>query len=207
MKKFTFRQMVLVGLMVIIGLLVVRQYAGKLQALPTMNRIGEETKMLHSLDTDLQVMKKQNQEWNSEFADLQELAQPFWVFGAQRGLIEQEVTKEFQKILRAAQVVPQKVESQRNKLLSFNHIVEVEIRLDLRGVSMQEVSRLLLEVERSRRKLIWSYCRIEPDNPRTPKNVNVSARLKAFALNPESADFLLGEKMEIPATNTGKGKI
>ncbi len=200
------RQMILVILMVVIGLLVLRQYAGQVKMLPTMGRINEETRNLESMATDLQVMQKQNQEWNAEFAALQELAQPFWVFGAQRAIIEQEVTKEFGKILRAAQVVPQKVESQRNKLPSFNHVVEVEIRLDLRGVSMQEVSRLFQEVEKSRRKLIWSYCKIEPDNPRTPTSVNVSARLKAFALSQESADFLLGENSELPARTAGKGK-
>jgi hypothetical protein len=192
--------------MVVIGLLVVRQHAGVVKSLPTMGRIEEETRALESMVTDLQVMQKQNREWNAEFAALQEQAQPFWVFGTQRAMIEQEVTKEFGKILRAAQVVPQKVESQRNKLPNFNHVVEVEIRLDLRGVSMQEVSRLFQEVEKSRRKLVWSYCKIEPDNPRTPKSVNVAARLKAFALSQESADFLLGEKTEVPASIAGKGK-
>jgi hypothetical protein len=198
--------MVLLGLMIVIGLLVIRQHAGIVKMLPTMSRIDAETANLESMATDLQVMQKQNREWNAEFAALQDLAQPFWVFGTQRALIEQEVTKEFGKILRTAQVVPQKVESQRNKLPSFNHVVEVEIRLDLRGVSMQEVSRLFQEVEKSRRKLIWSYCKIEPDNPRTPTSVNVSARLKAFALSQESADFLLGENTELPARVAGKGK-
>ncbi|MGI5924513.1 MAG: hypothetical protein GX945_05470 [Lentisphaerae bacterium] len=187
------RQMVLMLLLLIIAVMVARKYLGVF-SLPTLGRINAQVQLLESKRSDLMVLQKQQGDWLKELEQLNAQANSFWVTSSQRTLIEQEVTKEFGKILRAAQVVPQKVESQRNKLPQFNHVSEVEIIVELRGVSMQEISRLFQEVERSRRILVWSYARIEPDNPREPKGVNATLRLKAFTLTQEATDFLLARQ-------------
>ena len=187
------RQIVLMILLVLIALLVARQYMGMI-SLPTMGRIAAQTQLLGSKRTDLMVLQKQQADWLKELEQLNTQSNTFWVSSSQRALIEQEVTKEFGKILRAAQVVPQKVESQRNKLPQYNHVSEVEIVVELRGVSMQEISRLFQEVEKSRRLLVWSFAKIEPDNPREPKAVNATIRLKAFTLTQEATDFLLARQ-------------
>lgn len=192
-NKIPPRQLVLLLIMVLITILVARQYIG-LISLPTMGRIKEQTQLLNSKKTDLMVLRKQESDWLNELAQLQEQSATFWYPSSQRTLIEQDVTKEFGKILRSALVVPQKVESQRNKMPQYNCVSEVEIIVELRGVSMQEISRLFQEVEKSRRTLVWSYAKIEPDNPREPKNVNATLRLKAFALSQEAADFLLAQQ-------------
>jgi cell division protein FtsB len=192
-EKMPPRQILLLVILALIALLVVRQYLGVI-SLPTLGKIDEQTQLLGSKRSDLMVLQKEQKNWLKELEQLNAQTNAFWVVSSQRALIEQEVTKEFGKILRAAQVVPQKVESQRNKMPQYNHVSEVEIIVDLRGVSMQELSRLFQEVEKNRRRLAWSYARIEPDNARDPKSVNATFRLKAFTLAQEATDFLLARQ-------------
>ncbi|NMA19309.1 MAG: hypothetical protein GX927_01915 [Lentisphaerae bacterium] len=188
-SKINRRQLVLLALMLVIGFFFVRRYVTF--ALPTTPLIDERLLKLQSLRGDLQVARKQAEDRLQEIKALQSLAEPYWVPTGQRALVDQEINKEFGKLLRQAQLpANQKIDLQRNKLPGVNHIQEVQIRLELRGISMREVSRLLQEVHKYGDKLSWSYCRIEPDNPRTPKNVNLSARLRALVLGNEAADYL-----------------
>jgi len=188
-SKINRRQLVLLTMMLVIGFFFVRRYVTF--ALPTTPLIDERLLQLQSLRGDLQVARKQADDRLQEIKALQTLAEPYWIPAGQRALVDQEINKEFGKLLRQAQLpANQKIDLQRNKLPGVNHIQEVQIRLELRGVSMREVSRLLQEVHKYGDKLSWSYCRIEPDNPRTPKNVNLSARLRALVLGNEAADYL-----------------
>jgi len=188
-SKINRRQLVLLALMLVIGFFFVRRYVTF--ALPTTPLIDERLLKLQSLRGDLQVARKQAEDRLQEIKALQSLAEPYWVPTGQRALVDQEINKEFGKLLRQAQLpANHKIDLQRNKLPGVNHIQEVQIRLELRGISMREVSRLLQEVHKYGDKLSWSYCRIEPDNPRTPKNVNLSARLRALVLGNEGEDYL-----------------
>lgn len=190
--KIPRRQLFLLLLMLIVGFFFVRRYISF--TLPTSRRIEEKLQTLNSLRKELQLQQKLSEEQLQELSQLQELAAPFWFSSGQRVQVDQEITREFGKILRQAQLpANHKVDVQRNKLPGATHIQEVQIKLDFRGISMQEVSRLFQEVHQYGSKLSWNYCRIEPDNPRTPKNVNLSARLRALVLNPEVADYLNGE--------------
>lgn len=200
LPKIPRRQLILLLLMLGIGFFFVRRYVDF--TFPTSNRIEEKLQTLNSLRKDLQLSQKMSEERLDELSDLQGLAAPYWFSTGQRAMVDQEITKEFGKILRQAQLPSNhKVDVQRNKLPGANHIQEVQIKLDLRGISMQEVSRLFNEVHKYGKKLSWNYCRIEPDNPRTPKNVNLSARLRALVLNPDAVDYLNGE----PISKNGKG--
>ena len=189
LAKINRRQLVLLLLMLFIGFFFVRRFISF--SLPTSALLEQRVQELQSLRSDLLVARKQSSERQEELQALQSLAEPYWFASGQRALVDQEINKEFGKLLRQAQLpATQKIDLQRNKLPGLSHIQEVQIRLELRGVSMREVSRLLQEVHGYGDKLNWNYCRIEPDNPRQPKNVNLSARLRALVLGSEAVDFL-----------------
>ena len=189
LAKINRRQLVLLLLMLFIGFFFVRRFISF--SLPTSALLEERVQELQSLRSDLLVARKQSSERQEELQALRSLAEPYWFASGQRALVDQEINKEFGKLLRQAQLpATQKIDLQRNKLPGLSHIQEVQIRLELRGVSMREVSRLLQEVHGYGDKLNWNYCRIEPDNPRQPKNVNLSARLRALVLGSEAVDFL-----------------
>ena len=201
-SKINRRQLILLAMMLVIGFFFAKRYVNF--ALPTTALLDERLLKLQSLRGDLQVARKQADDRLQEIKALQSLAEPYWFASGQRALVDQEINKEFGKLLRQAQLpANQKVDLQRNKLPGVNHIQEVQIRLELRGVSMKEVSRLLQEVHKYGEKLSWSYCRIEPDNPRTPKNVNLSARLRALVLGNEAADYLNQGAVGKPRTEQG----
>ncbi len=200
--KIPRRQLVLLLLLLCVGFFFFRRYVHF--TLPSNKRIEEKLQALNSLRKDLQLMQKLSEEQLQELSVLQELAAPYWFSSGQRAMVDQEITREFGKILRQAQLpANHKVDVQRNKLPGATQIQEVQIKLDFRGISMQEVSRLFQEVHQYGPKLSWNYCRIEPDNPRTPKNVNLSARLRAMVLNPEAVDYLNGEAI----SKNGKGGL
>ena len=189
LAKINRRQLVLLLLMLFIGFFFVRRFISF--SLPTSALLEQRVQELQSLRSDLLVARKQSSERQEELQALQSLAEPYWFASGQRALVDQEINKEFGKLLRQAQLpATQKIDLQRNKLPGLSHIQEVQIRLELRAVSMREVSRLLQEVHGYGDKLNWNYCRIEPDNPRQPKNVNLSARLRALVLGSEAVDFL-----------------
>lgn len=188
-SKINRRQFILLALMLIIGVLLAKRYVHF--SLPTSGLLVERLQQLQSLRSDLKVAGKQADDRLQEVTAMQSLAAPYWFSSGQRALVDQEINKEFGKLLRQAQLpANQKIDIQRSKLPGVNHIQEVQIRLELRGVSMKEVSRLFQEVHKYGEKLSWNYCRIEPDNPRTPKNVNLSARLQALVLGTEAVDYL-----------------
>lgn len=188
-SKINRRQLVLLAMMLVIGFFFSKRYMNF--DLPTAALLQSRQQQLLSLRSDLKVARKEADDRLQEIKSLQSLADPYWFTSGQRALIDQEINKEFGKLLRLAQLpANQKIDLQRNKLPGVNHIQEVQIRIELRGISMREISRLLQEVHKYGEKLSWSYCRLEPDNPRTPKNVNFSARLRALVLGNEAADYL-----------------
>ena len=93
------------------------------------------------------------------------------------------------------------------KTNNVNYIQEVELRMEMRGVSMREVTRLLRELENARHSFSWSSCKIEPDNLQKPTGVKFSGRLRAFVLNEEAVKVLGGEvSLDNVGMDTGKSK-
>lgn len=200
LTKINRRQLILLLVMLVTSFFFLRRFVSF--SLPTSAVLEERVQELQSLRSDLLVARKQAAERQEALQALQALAKPYWFASGQRALVDQEINKEFGKLLRQAQLpANQKIDLQRSKLPGMTHIQEVRIRLELRGVSMREVSRLLQEVHNCGDKLNWSYCRIEPDNPRQPKNVNLSARLTALVWGSEAVDFL----NQAPAAETAAG--
>ncbi len=104
------KHIVMGAVLVVLAVMVARQYLGMIR-LPTMSRIEEETKSLQSRKMDLKVLEKQVADWESELADMQTRAIPFWAVGARGGAIEQEVIKEINGMARAAKVTLSKVDT------------------------------------------------------------------------------------------------
>ncbi|MBO7741536.1 MAG: hypothetical protein J6S21_03190 [Victivallales bacterium] len=208
MKKLTSRQIILVVLMVVMLILVLRQYLPAVE-LPTQGRLESKLKELKSRQLDLQVARKNYQERLAQNQELLKLAEPYW-HHTSTARLDQEVNSEFTRITRLAQLSgvagSQKVDAGREKQGSNLH--EVKLSVEFKGVSMKDLSLLFNQLENSRNggKFRWEYCKISPSNPRTPQGVNVSARFKVLALDSATIDFInMSESAAAaPAATTAK---
>ncbi len=72
---------------------------------------------------------------------------------------------------------------------------------------MKEFARLLREVAAHRRKLIWTYCKIDAENPNAPTTIKVTGRLKAYILTEDASRILDSDSPAVPATATGSNTI
>ena len=196
------RRYLLLAVMVIVGLLFVRQYLPMIE-IPTDGRIKEEEQRLQSRLGDLAVQKKMNEDWEKELVQLRGKATMFWVRVRQGIPVEQEVLEEFNKITTRAIVNITSRESRPLKNPNSNYIQEVELKIELRSVSMREFSRLLKEISQNRRKFYWVYCTINPDNAQKPTGIRVSGRLRAYVLTDEGTR-LLGSAPVEQLPETGK---
>lgn len=209
MTKINTKQLFLGGMLVVLAILLLRQYLPMIQ-LPTNGRIQEETQRLQSRMDDLAVQKKMNSDWELELDRLRKKAAIFWVRTKTSMPVEQEVLEEFNNVARLASVNIQSKEPRLVKVPNSNFVQEVEIRLDMRSVSMKEFTRLLREIERNRRKFYWASCKIDPDNVQKPTGIRVSGRLKAYVLT-EDCDRIFGGSAaaytadaSAPATNAAQ---
>lgn len=203
-SKLKSKQIVLIGLMAVLVILLFRQYMPMVE-LPTNGLIEDELVRLKSLRNDLAVEKKMNIDWQQEQMALASKASIFWVRTKPGIPVEQEVLEEFNNIVRLASVNIQTKESKLLKVPNSNYIQEVELKLEMRGASMREFSRLLSEIETNRRRFFWASCRIDPDNPLKPTGVRVSARLKAFIMTEEGGRLLYSAPV-VASNGTGISK-
>ena len=200
------RQTILLIVMAIIGLLLVKRYLGDWE-LPTNKHIQDKISSLNSARNDLKIAQMGSEHRLQDLLDLQDLSADIWRPSSQRGQVDQEIVREFGKLMRRAQLpANHKIDVQRNKLPGVNYLQEVQIKLDLKGVTMKEITRLLSEIRKNNRKLTWVHCQIAPDNPRTPQNVNMNATLRALVLTNEASEFLLTGHAAAPSLAAGAAK-
>jgi len=204
-NKLQPRQIVLCILMLIIGFFFVKQYAGFIE-IPTKSMLIKKNLQLKSLQNDLEVAQANALKRQEKMADLQKYAKPYWINDSNsRMMIDQTINKEFSQIVRKAQLPsPPKISISRNKIAGVNYLQLVQIHLEHRNISMKEISRLFIETEKYGKKLIWNYCRIEPDNPSNPNNVNFSAKINTLVLNPDPAEFLNSGQLKNPTAEDKK---
>lgn len=187
------RQTLLLVVMVVVCLLVARQYLPMLQP-PTASRVAERERTLKSLQSDLMVARKTEQDRQSELLKMRGLAAPFWIPANPAVKVEQEISTEFSRIMRLAMLSSaagsQKVDVNKEK--NGSCLQEVVVSIEAKGVSMRELTRFfsLMRTTPSGKKFRWEYAKIQPDNPRTPSAVNFSARLKVLVLNQDARAFL-----------------
>ncbi len=204
LQKNKMKRIVLVTLLVIVSLLVLRQYMPMVE-LPTDSRIEDEMARLKSLRGDLAVTQKMNSDWQKEVAELRGKSGLFWVRKRPTLPVEQEVLEEFNNIARLASVNIQSREARLVKNNNANYIQEVELRMDMRSVSMREVTRLMKELDEAKREFRWASCKIDPDNVQKPTGVKLSGRLRAFVLT-EEATRILGGDVHVDAPETAGSK-
>lgn len=188
-SKTKAKQIFLGVLLVIVTILVIRKYLPMVE-LPTSGRIQEEQEKLSSLMMDLAVQQKTNDEWNLRVAQIRKKASAFWVRTKTGMPLEQEVVEEFNNVARLASVNIQSKEPKLVKSQNMNYLQEVELRVEMRGITMKEFTRLLKEISRNKRKFYWASCKIDPDNIQKPTGIRVTGRLKAYVLTEEAVRLL-----------------
>ncbi|MCQ2396409.1 MAG: hypothetical protein MJ106_01775 [Lentisphaeria bacterium] len=187
------RQILLVAIMVVVTLLALKQYLPMIQ-LPTAKRVQEKRNELKSLQGDLKVAKKTYQMQLEEIQAMQGLAEPFWTPLNAAAKVDQEISSEFNRITRMAQLTTaagsQKVDIGREK--NGSCLQEVTLSVDFKNVSMKDLTRFFTQMRANPngKKFRWEYCKVSPDNPRTPNAVNMSARFKILVLNSDAMNFL-----------------
>lgn len=205
MTKNAKRQTILFVVMGFIALLVVRQYMPMLQ-LPTEGRLQSKLRELKSVRGDLNVARKQYAEQMEAVQQTRKLAEPFWI-AANGAKLDQEVNAEFSRLTRMAQLsATQKVDIARDR--SNSNLVEVNVSLEFKGVSMRELTGFFKQLRSSghAKQLRWEYARIAPDNQRSPRNVNCTLRFKIYSLNEDALAFLETGKVDGLKENANSGR-
>lgn len=187
------RQTILVVAMVFIGFFCVKQYLPMIQ-IPTAKRVTQKRHELESLQMDLMVAKKTYQDQVDDIQAMQSLAGPFWIPSSPSAKVDQEISAEFNRITRMAQLSTaansQKIDIAREK--NGSSFQEVTLSVDFKNVSMKDLTRFFTQMRTSPKgeKFRWEYCKVNPDNPRTPTAANMSARFKILVLNNDAMAFL-----------------
>ena len=201
------RQTLLIIALIVVTLLVFRTYLPIIQ-LPTQSRVEEKLRELKSLRGDLGVARKTYEDRVAMIEGMQQLTGPFWITTGPISRLDQEITSEFNRLTRMAQVSSvsgtQKVDVARDKPGSA--LQEVTLAVDFKNISMRELTQFFTQLRKDRNasKFRWEYAKLTPDNPRTPKSVNFSLRFHIYALNADTLSFLgLNEdKAEAPPSPT-----
>ena len=196
--------------MVLVTLMVFRTYLPVIQ-LPTQSRVEEKLRELKSLRGDLGVARKTYEDRVAMIEGMQHLTAPYWITTGPASKLDQEITSEFNRLTRMAQVSSvsgtQKVDVAKDKPGSA--LQEVTLAVDFKNITMRELTQFLTQLRKDRNasKFRWEYAKLTPDNPRTPKSVNFSLRFHIYALNSDTLNFLglNSDKTEAPATPERRG--
>ena len=179
--------------LIVVTLLVFRTYLPIIQ-LPTQSRVEEKLRELKSLRGDLGVARKTYEDRVAMIEGMQQLTGPFWITTGPISRLDQEITSEFNRLTRMAQVSSvsgtQKVDVARDKPGSA--LQEVTLAVDFKNISMRELTQFFTQLRKDRNanRFRWEYAKLTPDNPRTPKSVNFSLRFHIYALNADTLSFL-----------------
>ncbi|MBQ9366487.1 MAG: hypothetical protein IJT83_01805 [Victivallales bacterium] len=187
---------VLLVVMVILGILLLRQYLPAIQ-LPTDGAIQDEMLRLDSRQKDLDNARVVRYELGNELQRLRAKASGFWVRKRPGNAVEQEVLDEFNNIVRLAGINVQSREAKLIKTQNAMYVQEVEIHADIRGVTMKEFMRFLKEVESNPRRFHWSSCKIDPDNVNKPTGIRANCRLTAYLLSEDATRLLSSEAVAV----------
>ena len=201
-KNSTAKTKVLLVVMVILGILLVRQYLPAIQ-LPTDGAIQDEMLRLDSRQRDLENARDVRRELGNELQRLRAKASGFWVRKRPGNAVEQEVLDEFNNIVRLAGINVQSREAKLLKPQTPTYIQEVEIHADIRGVTMKEFMRFLKEVEANPRRFHWSSCKIDPDNVNKPTGIRANCRLTAYLLSEDATRLLSSETVAVEPSKEG----
>lgn len=187
------RTILLAVVMTVMAVMVIRTYLPAI-SLPTQSRVEAKLRELQSLRSDLGVARKTYEDRVAMIEGMQELTEPYWIPSGPNARLDQEITAEFNRLTRMAQVSSisgtQKVDFVREKPGSA--LQEITLAVDFKNITMRELAKFLAQLRRDRNadKFRWEYAKLTPDNPRTPKAVNFSLRFHVYALNADTLSFL-----------------
>ena len=138
------------------------QFRGAVK-LPTKSRVVQLQKKLKEAQETLAIAEQDKEAFEQEIANLRTLAEPFWDATNQRA-IEQEVQLRFEGIARDAKLTWKNVKAQKNKSNMRNNIQEVEVRMDIDSLTMQDLGIFFEKLEefmnRTHRRFYWSNFRL-----------------------------------------------
>ena len=138
------------------------QFRGAIK-LPTKARVVQLQKKLKDAQENLAIAQQEKEAFEQEIAELRTLSEPFWDPSNQRA-IEQEVQLRFEGIARDAKLTWKNVKAQRTKSNLRNNIQEVEVRMDIDSLTMQDLGIFFEKIEefmnRTHRRFYWSNFRL-----------------------------------------------
>jgi Tfp pilus assembly protein PilO len=189
------RKKILLLVTLALAVVLALQFSGlSVGELPTRAAIDQEAKSLRNATKQLRKLSRQNVRQDQELTELKDLAAPFWQVSGR--VAEQEVREELDRLARRAKVSLPRIQNPRKKSLQgYDYIDEVELTISWTA-TMKEITRFLYEIEKSERVFQWTECSIRPMNPRAPKEVRLTGKLRALILNTEAQTILAGGKEE-----------
>ena len=138
------------------------QFRGSIK-LPTKARVVQLQKKLKDAQENLAIAQQDKEAFEQEIAELRTISEPFWDPSNQRA-IEQEVQLRFEGIARDAKLTWKNVKAQRTKSNLRNNIQEVEVRMDIDSLTMQDLGVFFEKIEefmnRTHRRFYWSNFRL-----------------------------------------------
>lgn len=191
LNKMSGRQKLEVAVAILLVVLVV-VFRGNVPTdeLPTAENIDSRVEECRKLQEDIAELRQRRQIYEDELAELRRQARPFWPAGNRAPGVQ--VQSELEQLARQARVTIQTISGLRESKLTENvRSVELTIRMN---APMREVSMLLKELRKARHPLHWASCSIRPDNPREPKGVVLTGKIRAFVLTAEATEFIFGRQ-------------
>ena len=222
---------VLLVLVVVFICFLAYQFRGSIK-LPTKARVVQLQKKLKDAQENLAIAQQDKEAFEQEIAELRTLSEPFWDPSNQRA-IEQEVQLRFEGIARDAKLTWKNVKAQRTKSNLRNNIQEVEVRMDIDSLTMQDLGVFFEKLEdfmnRTHRRFYWSNFRLstapvriarmpgQPGGPGMPpgpggattstgassRTLKLQLTAKAYALSPEASEFILSNGTTSMPTTKG----
>jgi Tfp pilus assembly protein PilO len=189
------RKKILLLIMLALAVVLAMQFSGlSIGELPTQEAIEQQGKSLRSAQKRLRKLTKQNRHEDKQLAELNAMAAPLWQISGR--VSEQEVREQLERLAREAKVsLPRITTMKRSSVQGYDYIDEVELSITWTA-TMKEITRLLYQIDTSKRVFRWTNCSIRPVNPRDPKEVKLMGRLRALVLNTEAQTMLTGEQEE-----------
>jgi hypothetical protein len=187
------RKKILLLVTLVLAAVFALQFSGlSIGELPTRSLIEQEGKSLRTATKRLRKLSRQNVRQDRELSELQAMAAPFWQVSGR--VSEQEVREQLDRLARRAKVsLPRIQNPRRSSLQGYDYIDEVELTISWTA-TMKEITRFLYEIEKSDKVFQWTDCSIRPVNPRAPKEVRLTGKLRALVLNTEAQTILAEDR-------------
>ena len=186
-KKLTLRQRLMLIVAAILIVVVSVTYLDlPLKELPTTERIQDARTELVDDQKQLAALMERHQRRESSLRGLRDLAAPYvWRLGERTPTME--IQAELEKLASNAHVGINTRNPDTREI--SEHVRSVEIHLHLNG-TMREITRFVGEVDRSQRRLFWTYCNLRRTKVRNDERIFLNGRVMALYLSSDAERLL-----------------